>query len=221
MSQTTESEIKAILWDFGGVFTSSPFDAFNALEAKLGVPADFIRSVNATNPTGNAWAKFESNSVSLEEFDSLFATESAALGHRINGKDVVAVLSGSLRPRMVSVLKTCKQHFKVACITNNVKAGHGPSMTKDQNKADAVAEVMALFDLVVESSKEGIRKPDPRIYLSTCERIGVNPKNAVFLDDLGINLKPARALGMRTIKVVSEHQAIDDLAAMTQLSFSE
>ncbi len=221
MSQTTESEIKAILWDFGGVFTSSPFDAFNALEAKLGVPADFIRSVNATNPTGNAWAKFESNSVSLEEFDTLFATESAALGHRINGKDVVAVLSGSLRPRMVSVLKTCKQHFKVACITNNVKAGHGPSMTKDQNKADAVAEVMALFDLVVESSKEGIRKPDPRIYLSTCERIGVNPKNAVFLDDLGINLKPARALGMRTIKVVSEHQAIDDLAAMTQLSFSE
>lgn len=221
MSQTTESEIKAILWDFGGVFTSSPFDAFNALEAKLGVPADFIRSVNATNPTGNAWAKFESNSVSLEEFDTLFATESAALGHRINGKDVVAVLSGSLRPRMVSVLKTCKQHFKVACITNNVKAGHGPSMTKDQNKADAVAEVMALFDLVVESSKEGIRKPDPSIYLSTCERIGVNPKNAVFLDDLGINLKPARALGMRTIKVVSEHQAIDDLAAMTQLSFSE
>ena len=221
MSQTTESEIKAILWDFGGVFTSSPFDAFNALEAKLGVPADFIRSVNATNPTGNAWAKFESNSVSLEEFDTLFATESAALGHRINGKDVVAVLSGSLRPRMVSVLKTCKQHFKVACITNNVKAGHGPSMTKDQNKADAVAEVMELFDLVVESSKEGIRKPDPRIYLSTCERIGVNPKNAVFLDDLGINLKPARALGMRTIKVVSEHQAIDDLAAMTQLSFSE
>ena len=221
MSQTTESEIKAILWDFGGVFTSSPFDAFNALEAKLGVPADFIRSVNATNPTGNAWAKFESNSVSLEEFDTLFATESAALGHRINGKDVVAVLSGSLRPRMVSVLKTCKQHFKVACITNNVKAGHGPSMTKDQNKADAVAEVMALFDLVVESSKEGIRKPDPRIYLSTCERIGVNPKNAVFLDDLGINLKPARALGMRTIKVVSEHQAIDDLAAMTHLSFSE
>jgi putative hydrolase of the HAD superfamily len=117
------------------------------------------------------------------------------------------------------VLKTCKQHFKVACITNNVKAGHGPSMTEDKNKADTVAEVMALFDLVVESSKEGIRKPDPQIYLTTCERVGVNPENAVFLDDLGINLKPARALGMRTIKVVSEQQAIDDLAAMTRLSF--
>ena len=219
LKSDNDSEIKAILWDFGGVFTSSPFDAFNKLEAQLGAPADFIRSVNATNPTDNAWAKFESNSVSLDEFDGLFAAESAALGHRISGKDVVGVLSGSLRPRMVSVLKTCKQHFKVACITNNVKAGHGPSMTKDQNKADAVAEVMALFDLVVESSKEGIRKPDPKIYLTTCERVGVNPENAVFLDDLGINLKPARALGMRTIKVVSEQQAIDDLAAMTRLSF--
>ena len=219
MSLTSESEIKAILWDFGGVFTSSPFDAFNKLEAQLGAPADFIRSVNATNPTDNAWAKFESNSVSLDEFDGLFAAESAALGHRISGRDVVGVLSGSLRPRMVSVLKTCKQHFKVACITNNVKAGHGPSMTEDKNKADTVAEVMALFDLVVESSKEGIRKPDPQIYLTTCERVGVNPENAVFLDDLGINLKPARALGMRTIKVVSEQQAIDDLAAMTHLSF--
>ena len=152
MSQSINNEIEAILWDFGGVFTSSPFDAFNVLEAKLGAPTDFIRGVNAQNPTSNAWAKFESNSVSLDEFDVLFAEESAALGHRINGKDVVAVLSGSLRPRMVSVLKLCKEHFKVACITNNVKAGHGPSMTRDETKANAVAEVMALFDLVVELS---------------------------------------------------------------------
>ena len=219
MSQSTNNEIEAILWDFGGVFTSSPFDAFNVLEAKLGAPTDFIRGVNAQNPTSNAWAKFESNSVSLDEFDVLFAEESAALGHRINGKDVVAVLSGSLRPRMVSVLKLCKEHFKVACITNNVKAGHGPSMTRDETKANAVAEVMALFYLVVESSKEGVRKPDPLIYTSTCERIAVQPASAVFLDDLGINLKPARALGMRTIKVVSEQQAIDELAAITGLTF--
>ena len=220
MAKTINDEIEAILWDFGGVFTSSPFDAFNVLEAKLGAPADFIRGVNAKNPTTNAWAKFESNAVSLDEFDQLFAEESAALGHRINGKEVVAVLSGCLRPRMVSVLKLCKQHVKVACITNNVKAGHGPGMTKDMSKADAVAEVMALFDLVVESSEEGVRKPDPKIYLNTCERIAVSPNNAVFLDDLGINLKPARELGMRTIKVVSEQQAIDDLAALTGFTFN-
>ena len=219
MSHTINNKIEAILWDFGGVFTSSPFDAFNLLEAKLGAPADFIRGVNAQNPTTNAWAKFESNSVSLDEFDVLFAEESAALGHRINGKDVVAVLSGSLRPRMVSVLKLCKEHFKVACITNNVKAGHGPSMTRDENKASAVADVMALFDLVVESSKEGVRKPDPRIYEMMCEALGVAPAACVYVDDLGINLKPARAMGMTTIKVTDEATFLTDLAAATGLDF--
>lgn len=216
---TDNNHIKAILWDFGGVFTSSPFEAFNVLEQQLGVPTNFIRGINAINPTTNAWAKFESNAVSLDEFDALFAAESERQGYRISGKDVVAVLSGNLRPRMVSTLKRCREHYKVACITNNVKAGHGPSMTRDQAKADAVAEVMKLFDEVVESSKEGIRKPDPQIYLTACQRLDVEPSDAVFLDDLGINLKPARALGMQTIKVLSETQAIEDLSTITGLSF--
>ncbi len=216
---TDNNQIKAILWDFGGVFTSSPFEAFNVLEQQLGVPTNFIRGINAVNPTTNAWAKFESNAVSLDEFDTLFAAESEQQGYRISGKDVVAVLSGNLRPRMVSTLKRCREHYKVACITNNVKAGRGPSMTRDQAKADAVAEVMKLFDEVVESSKEGIRKPDPQIYLTACQRLGVEPSDAVFLDDLGINLKPARALGMQTIKVLSETQAIEDLSTITGLSF--
>ena len=129
------------------------------------------------------------------------------------------MLSGTLRPRMVEVLKLCKQNYKVACITNNVKAGAGPGMARDQAKADAVAEVMALFDLVVESSIEGIRKPNPEIYTRTCERLGVACEEAIFLDDLGVNLKPARGLGMQTIKVVTEAQAIDDLAAITGLTF--
>lgn len=216
---TDNNQIKAILWDFGGVFTSSPFEAFNVLEQQLGVPTNFIRGINAVNPTTNAWAKFESNAVSLDEFDTLFAAESEQQGYQISGKDVVAVLSGNLRPRMVSTLKRCREHYKVACITNNVKAGRGPSMTRDQAKADAVAEVMKLFDEVVESSKEGIRKPDPQIYLTACQRLGVEPSDAVFLDDLGINLKPARALGMQTIKVLSETQAIEDLSTITGLSF--
>lgn len=219
MSTSNNNEIKAILWDFGGVFTSSPFEAFNVLEEQLGIPTDFIRGVNAINPTDNAWAKFESNDVSLDEFDQLFAAESEQMGHRVSGKKVVAVLSGSLRPRMVSTLQRCKEYFQVACITNNVKAGHGPSMTRDPAKADAVAEVMKLFDQVIESSKEGIRKPNPQIYLTACERLSVQPHNAVFLDDLGINLKPARELGMQTIKVLSEAQAIDDLAKLTGLTF--
>ena len=210
----------AILWDFGGVFTSSPFEAFNTLEERLGAPKDFIRQTNAIDPDTNAWAKFESNTVSLDEFDVLFANESEARGHRIPGKEVIAMLSGTLRPRMVEVLKHCKQHYKVACITNNVKAGEGPGMARGKSKANAVAEVMAMFDLVVESSVEGVRKPNPEIYRIACDRLGVDCTEAIFLDDLGINLKPARALGMRTIKVVSQDQAVDELSGLTGLTFA-
>jgi len=212
-------QIAAILWDFGGVITTSPFEAFNVLEASIGAPKDFIRSINATNPESNAWAQFESNQVSFDEFDQMFAEESAARGHRIPGREVIARLSGDLRPRMVEVLGICKQHYRVACITNNVKAGEGPGMSQSTQKAAAIAEVMAMFDLVVESSVEGIRKPNPEIYKLACERLEVPTHGAVFLDDLGINLKPARALGMQTIKVLNEQQAIADLAAVTGLRF--
>lgn len=210
--------IKAVLWDFGGVLTTSPFEAFNRYESERGLPRDFIRGINATNPETNAWAQLESNRITLDGFDEAFAAESAAAGHRIPGREIVALLSGDLRPRMVDVLEHCKEHFAVACITNNVKSGEGPGMARDADRAAAVQAVMDLFDLVVESSVEGIRKPDPRIYRLTCERLGVDPGRAVFLDDLGINLKPARALGMHTIKVVSEAQAIDDLYRLTGLT---
>ena len=219
-TQSANPNIEAIIWDFGGVFTSSPFEAFNLLEAEMGAPKDFIRGINAINPETNAWAQFESNSVSMDDFDELFAAESAAQGHRIPGKAVIARLSGTLRPRMVEVLKICKQHFQVACITNNVKAGHGPGMDTDQAKANSVAGVMKIFSLVVESSKEGIRKPNPEIYKRTCEKLAVSPTKCVFLDDLGINLKPAKALGMQTIKVLGQDQAIEELAKVTGLTFA-
>jgi putative hydrolase of the HAD superfamily len=211
--------IQAILWDFGGVLTTSPFEAFNRYEAERGLPRDFIRQINATNPETNAWAQFESSQVTLDEFDDLFAEESAARGHRVPGRQVIELLSGDIRPRMVGVLEHCKAHYQVACITNNVRSGQGPGMASSSKRASQIAEVMALFDLVVESSQEGIRKPNPQIYRLTCERLGVSPEAAVFLDDLGINLKPARALGMQTIKVLDEDQAIVDLAGVTGLQF--
>lgn len=211
--------IEAILWDFGGVLTTSPFEAFNRYESEHGLPANFIRGINATNPEHNAWAKFESSQISIEDFDVAFAEESAAAGHRVPGRDVIALLSGDVRPRMVNVLKMCKNHYRVGCITNNVKSGQGPGMARDSAKAALVSEVMELFDLVVESSIEGIRKPNPDIYRLACERLEVRTDKAVFLDDLGINLKPARALGMQTIKVIDEGQAIDELAAITGLAF--
>ncbi|MGR9089432.1 MAG: HAD-IA family hydrolase, partial [Gammaproteobacteria bacterium] len=137
--------VKAIVWDFGGVFTTSPFDAFNRFEEQQGLPRDFIRSVNAVNPTTNAWAQFESNQISLDEFDLAFERESRAVGHGIRGKAVIALLAGDVRPRMVDVLKRCKADYRVACITNNVKAGQGPTMADSPERAAAVLDVMALF----------------------------------------------------------------------------
>jgi putative hydrolase of the HAD superfamily len=208
--------IEAVLWDFGGVLTTSPFEAFNRYETERGLPRDFIRTINATNPEINAWARFESSEVDLHEFDRLFAEESAAVGYRVPGREVIELLSGDIRPRMVEVLRRVKSSHRVACITNNVKGGRGPGMANSSERASQMAEVMALFDLVVESSVEGIRKPNPRIYQIACERLGVAPERAVFLDDLGVNLKPARELGMQTIKVLSEQQAIEDLAKLVK-----
>jgi putative hydrolase of the HAD superfamily len=206
--------LRAVLWDFGGVILSSPFEAFNRYEAEIGLPKDFIRSLNARNGDTNAWAKMERSEVSLEGFVELFEEEARQQGHKLDGWRILQSLSGDIRPQMVEALRRCKQAFRVACITNNMKHGEGPGMARSANKAKDVAEIMLLFEHVVESSKLGLRKPDPRIYRHACDLLGVQPEDCVYLDDLGINLKPARALGMRTIKVGDPDVAIDELQAM-------
>ena len=204
--------IEAVIWDFGGVFTTSPFDAFNRYERERGLPHDIIRSINSVNPDSNAWAKIERSDVDAATFDRLFADEAKALGHDIRGADVLALLSGDLRPRVVAAFKACKVRFKVGCITNNAPTGKGAGMSSSSEKAQQIADVFGLFDHVIESSKAGVRKPDPRIYLMMCDALRVKPEACVYLDDLGINLKPAREMGMTTIKVLSEEQLLEDLA---------
>jgi putative hydrolase of the HAD superfamily len=214
--------VEAVIWDFGGVFTSSPFEAFNRLEEALGAPKDHIRRVNATNHHDNAWALFERNEIDAERFDQLFLAESTALGFPIRGADVLPKLSGQLRPRMVAALKACKAAgFKVGCITNNVVSTHSPGQNEVQQAAGAMGQVLPYFDAVIESSKAGVRKPDPKIYLMMCELLAVDPKACVYLDDLGINCKPAAQLGMTAIKVVDEDQTLAELAAATGLSFDK
>lgn len=199
--------IRAVLWDFGGVILSSPFEAFNRYEEANGLPADFIRTVNATNPDHNAWARLERSDIDPAEFHTAFGDESEALGHRIGGGDVLALLAGSVRPEMVTALRgVIAAGYRTACLTNNVVSDADP-------RAD-VADVMGLFDHVVESSKVGCRKPEPRFYEIACELVGVEPAECVFLDDLGVNLKPAAAMGMTTIKVVTADQAITDLESV-------
>jgi putative hydrolase of the HAD superfamily len=211
------TSIQAVLWDFGGVILTSPFEAFNRYEAELGLPRDFIRRVNAVNADHNAWARMERAEIDLDRFAELFEAEARALGGALSGHTVIGLLSGQVRPEMVEALQRVRRHYRIACITNNMPTGHGPSMTRSAETAAQVAEIMTLFEHVVESSKLNMRKPDPRIYRHACELLGVAPEACVYLDDLGINLKPARALGMATIKVDSAAQALGELEALLGL----
>lgn len=208
---------KAVFFDFGGVFTSSPFEAFNRYEAERGLPRDFIRRLNAANPDANAWARLERNACTIDEFCTAFEAEARALGHEVSGREVLALLAGELRPEMVAALRRVRARYKTACLTNNVAMGEGPAMMRSPEKAAEIAEVMALFDAVIESSKVGVRKPEPAFYRLACEALGVEPGEVVFLDDLGVNLKPARAMGMTTVKVTSPGQAIAELEGLLGL----
>jgi putative hydrolase of the HAD superfamily len=204
--------IRAVFWDFGGVILTSPFDAFDEYERSNGLPAGFIRGVNSRDPDTNAWARFERREITPAEFDEMFASESARHGHRVPGADVCALLDGAIRPEMVHALDAViAAGYVTACLTNNVvSAGSRPE----------VDALMARFDHVVESSKVGLRKPEPAFYELACSLAGVDPDEVVFLDDLGVNLKPARAMGMTTIKVVSAARAIDELERVLSIELS-
>jgi putative hydrolase of the HAD superfamily len=206
--------ISAVLWDFGGVILTSPFEAFARYESELGLPVGFVRRVNATNPDRNAWAKLERNEVDAAGFAALFEEEARSLGGEVSGIRVLELLAGDLRPSMVAALRAVKAAgYKTACLTNNVASGNeGP-----ESRRQHVAEVMELFDAVVESSKVGVRKPEPRFYELACQTLGVVPAECVFLDDLGINLKPARAMGMTTIKVEDPAVALAELSEVLGL----
>jgi putative hydrolase of the HAD superfamily len=203
--------ISAVFFDFGGVILASPFEAFNRYESTKGLPRDFIRRVNAATPDANAWARFERSEIAAAEFDAVFADESERLGHRVPGRDVLALLSGQVRVEMVVALdRVIEAGYTAACLTNNVVGG-------GDARPDVVA-VMAKFHHVVESSKVGVRKPEPAFYELACRLAQVTPQQCAFLDDLGVNLKPAAAMGMTTIKVTSADQAIADLEAVLGIS---
>jgi putative hydrolase of the HAD superfamily len=205
--------IKATLWDFGGVISTSPFESFARYERERGLPHGFIRGLNATNPDTNAWARLERNEVGIDGFAALFESEARAAGGELSGHDVIACLAGDIRPEMVAAVRACRAAgLRSGCVTNNIAPMHAG------DGWGAAASLDDLFDVVVESSKVGVRKPDPRIYELACEALGVEPGEVVFLDDLGINLKPARAMGMHTIKVEDPATALDDLEAATGLT---
>ncbi len=200
--------IEAVLWDFGGVVTESPFDAFARYERANGLPEGAVRRINSRNPDGNAWALFERSEIDRGGFRRLFEAEAAALGYRLDAGEILDLVQGPVRPGMVAALRAVAARYRTACLTNNMRAPDA-----DSPRAREIADAMALFDAVVESREAGVRKPEPAFYRLACERLGVEPQACVFLDDLGINLKPARAMGMATIRVETEAQALAELEA--------
>jgi putative hydrolase of the HAD superfamily len=201
--------IRAVIFDFGGVLSTSPFEAFTLYEQRNRLPEGLLRRLNATNPDTNAWARLERSEVDVEGFAELYAAEARAEGHAVDGRAVLALLGGELRPEMLTALRRCheREGFGTALLTNNFVG------LTDGNGDGRMGGLLELFDVVVESSRAGVRKPDPAIYRLVCDELGVEPSEAVFIDDLGINLKPARAMGMTTIKMVDPTAALADLEA--------
>ena len=209
------SPIRAAFFDFGGVILSSPFEAFNGFEERNGLPRDFIRTINSTNPDANAWARFERSEVTFDEFCDLFEAECLEQGQLVAARDLMPLLAGEIRPAMVEAVRRCRERLATACLTNNwVSFDDFPVGAR----ADGRDAVLSLFDHVIESSKVGVRKPDPRFYEIACEWAEVAPHEVVFLDDLGVNLKPAKAMGMTTIKVGDPAVAIQELEQVVGFS---
>jgi putative hydrolase of the HAD superfamily len=198
--------IRAALFDFGGVILSSPFEAFASFERDHALPDGFLRQVNATDPDTNAWAQLERGEVDLDQFAELFAAEAQTSGYAVDGHAVLGLLGGEVRPAMAEAVRRCSDRLITGLLTNNFVVANGRSMHDSP-----VGQVLGLFDAIIESSRVGVRKPDPLFYEIACEALDVAPTEAVFLDDLGINLKPARAMGMVTIKVTDPATAIAEL----------
>ncbi len=196
------------MFDMGGVIVSGPWEGFAAYERANGLPEGLIRRINSTDADSNAWARMERGEIGLEEFAAAFEAEAAALGYRVDGMAVLDGLGGELLPGVAEAVRRCSERLKTGLLTNN----YAP-MASSERSAE-MAEVMGWFDVVVESSVVGVRKPDPAFYAMACQALDVEPSGCVFLDDLGVNLKPARAMGMTTIKVVDAADALAELEAV-------
>ena len=207
-----ERDIEAVCFDLGGVIVSGPFDAFTALELRSKAAVGAVRAVNSRDPDANAWARIERGEIDRAAFARLFQLEAAALGHRLPGDEVIDIVWGlspsrsAANPAMLDALDHCRSSgVRLALITNNVQpmSAH----------ADA-SWLYELFDVVLESCVIGMRKPEPQIYESALQALAVDASRAVMLDDLGVNLKPARAMGMRTIRVTDPNDAAAELIAL-------
>jgi putative hydrolase of the HAD superfamily len=208
--------VTAVVFDLGGVITESPLTAFAAYEAESGLPDGLIRRLNSTDPHTNAWARFERNELDVAGFSAAFEAEARTAGYRVDPARVLEALRGDLRPAMVAAVRRLRgAGLPLALLSNNVAP---------MERTGPVGELLALFDAIVESSVEGVRKPEPEIYQRALTRLSeavgrtIEAADCAYLDDLGINLKPARELGFATIKVVDPADALRELSRLVGFS---
>jgi putative hydrolase of the HAD superfamily len=204
---------RAVIFDLGGVVFPSPLDVFRAYERDHGLPDRFISEVVLADPVDGAWSRLERGELTLTTFPAEFETECRAAGGEV---DATALMQGigsafAPRPEMLAAIRTIRAHgLSTGALTNNWVA--------DETRGNGAASpaLDGLFDVVVESAMVGLRKPDPRIYEMVCTELDVSPPQAVFLDDLGTNLKPAKAMGLATIKVGDPHEALGELEGLVR-----
>jgi putative hydrolase of the HAD superfamily len=204
--------VSAVIFDLGGVLTESPIRSFTAYEREAGLPDGLIVALNSTDPHTNAWARFERNELDVAGFSAAFEAEALAAGHRVEASRVLEALRGELRPAMVAAVRRLrKAGLPLGLLSNNVAP---------MERTGPLGELLGLFDAIVESSVEGVRKPEPEIYDRALTRLSdavgrrIEAADCAYLDDLGINLKPARALGFSTIKVAEPGPALAELSSL-------
>lgn len=211
------SRFRAVIFDFGGVFTTSPVENFAAFERARGLPDRFIGGVIKARLDDGAFAQFERAEIGVDEFCRLFAEETRAAGYEIAGHEFLPLLDVALKPEMIEAHRRIRNAgLLTGCITNNFP--HGKNDGGAPSGA-AAAGVLAAFDHVIESSKAGVRKPERKIYEMMVDALGVEARACIFIDDLGVNLKPAQAMGMATIKAPFGDitPAINELSALLGL----
>jgi putative hydrolase of the HAD superfamily len=194
---------QAVIFDIGGVIVGSPLHAIAAYEREVGLPAGFINRVVVATGTAGAWARLERGELDLPRFFPAFERDCEEAGCRLSARLLMTRVAEAALPRpemLAAIARIRAQGLRVAALTNNW-------ITED----GGAEGLRPHFDVFVESAVVGLRKPDPRIYELACARLAVAPAAAVFLDDIGANLKSARALGMTTIKVVDPEQALGEL----------
>jgi len=207
------SGLAGVLFDMGGVVMESPLHAIAHYEQERGLPPNSINRVVAAAGETGAWARLERGELTVATFCAPFEADCRAHGVEVDGAAVMASIAaaGVPRPAMLEAIRRLRARgLRVGALTNNWRR-EGP-------EDDVIPHHLRdHFDAFVESRVVGLRKPDPRIYVLACRELGVEPARTAFLDDIGGNLKPARALGMATIKVDHPERALVELGALLGL----